>query len=220
MRKITFGITIAQSRSSATPNIGLACREKMPKCRKVFALCYIIVFFLCSSAFGQEDGVNREYYDSGGVHYERTFKNGQKDGQAREYYEDGTVKREVIYVKDKRQGVLTEYHPNGVLRTTIEYIDDFANGVVDRYDEKGRLRHSSIYENDKPNNKEVKQFDYFDGGQLKYEYYFNEDEGGYSKTYYENGQVSLDIIIDWLGLYECKNYDKEGNFISDECPEE
>ena len=33
-------INIAQSRSSATPNIGWTCREKASKCCKTFALCY------------------------------------------------------------------------------------------------------------------------------------------------------------------------------------
>ncbi len=179
----------------------------------------ILLGALCSPVWS-EDGVQRVYYESGAVHYERTFKNGLQDGPSKEYYEDGTVKREVIYVKGKRQGVFNIYHPNGVIKTVYNYVDDLAQGVVNNYDEQGRLRYSCIYIDDKPTKKGVKKFDYFENGQLQYEYYFDEDEGGYSKTYYENGQVALDITIDWYGLYECKNYDRDGNFISDECPEE
>ncbi len=37
---VLYCFYIAQSRSSTTPNVGLACREKAPKCLKIFALRY------------------------------------------------------------------------------------------------------------------------------------------------------------------------------------
>ncbi len=51
-------------------------------------IMYSIIF--CPSAFSQENGVHREYYESGEVQFERNYKNGQRDGVAKEYYEDGT----------------------------------------------------------------------------------------------------------------------------------
>jgi len=185
-------------------------------------LVVVLLLFLAGLAHSQEaseDGIHQEYYDSGNVHYERNYRNGQKDGLAREYYEDGTIKIEVMYVKGKKQGVFKEYYPTGILKATFELKDNIQNGVVEKYYEDGKLQHSSLYENGMPNSKGVKQFQYFDDGSLKYEYYYDKDEGGSSKTYYKNGQVSLETIIKGWGSYECKNYDEEGNFVSTECPE-
>jgi len=162
--------------------------------------------------------IRKEYYPDGQVQYERTYKNGVRHGLAKLFYENGNIDQEVMYDNGKKQGVLKQYTPDGKLEQIFTYKDDVIQGLVQKYHENGKLAHESNWENGEPDNKGMKRFEYYDNGNLKYEYSFYLGDG-YRKEYYENGQISLESKIKGGQLLDCKNYDKEGNFISEVCPE-
>ena len=187
--------------------------------QKTLFFTIIIVLTFSLSAFSQEDGIQKEYYDSGKVHFERTFKNGQKDGLAREHLETGNVKLEVTYVEGKMQGEFKEFYPSGVLKNVKVYVNGEIEGITKQYNEQGKLTAELTRDRGEMNWWLTKQYDYYENGNSKYEYMYNQKTGeGYRKDFHENGQIALEFVIKGGKILDCKNYDKDGGFTSADCP--
>ena len=85
------------------------------------------------------DGVVKEYYKSGKLKGEGTFKDGKVEGIVKQYYESGKLKAEWNIKNGTLDGTSKRYYENGGIR----YIDTYKNGQkIDRksYDEQGKLK--------------------------------------------------------------------------------
>ena len=78
------------------------------------------------------DGVVKEYYETGKVHYERNFKNGKRHGLVKEFYQDGTLRSETKYVDGKK------YESSGVLKKGWTFKDDLSEGISEMSNQKGK----------------------------------------------------------------------------------
>jgi len=186
--------------------------------KKILLFTITIILTLCSLVFSQE--IQKEYYENGNLQYERTFKDRQKDGIAKEYFKNGNVKVEVMYDQGEMQGEFKEYYPSGALKNVRIYVDGVIEGVTKKYNEDGKLTAELTRDRGEMSWWLTKRYDYYPTGDLKYKYMYNQKtREGYRKNFHENGQMSTEFnIIDGQFL-DCKNYNKEGVFLSAECPE-
>src|SRR3990172_5857393 len=84
-----------------------------------------------------KDGTLREYYDTGELKQEWTFKGGIFEGVSKSFYTTGEVMSEENYLKGKKEGVGMFYYKNG----QVAHEDKYTDGVrVSRqsYDENGQ----------------------------------------------------------------------------------
>ena len=69
---------------------------------------FVLVLSLCSLAYCEDvpkDGIYKEYYDSGKLKFEESYKNGALDGVLKVYFENGNPMSETNYVEGKKEGV-------------------------------------------------------------------------------------------------------------------
>ena len=85
-----------------------------------------------------QDGVHKEYYESGTLRAEGNFKDGQLNGIAKLYYESGALKGEINYKDGKPEGNEKRYDENGTLRSERTYKSGELITKKD-YDESGNL---------------------------------------------------------------------------------
>ena len=98
---------------------------------------------------GKREGFSRMYYESGQLKEEGFYKNDKMEGFYRKYYESGKIAQEVMYKNDLKEGEEKKYRPTG----DVEYIDTYKDGkriARKEYDEKGNLFEGAMqrYEND------------------------------------------------------------------------
>jgi antitoxin component YwqK of YwqJK toxin-antitoxin module len=113
----------------------------------------IAVFVLSSTAVSPAaqtnrkpaDGLWREYYDTGVVQREETYKNYVLDGPAKTFYEDGGLASTATYIDGKRQGYGQTFYPNGKVQTEVNFVDDEIDGPLKQYYETGELQRESTY---------------------------------------------------------------------------
>ena len=59
------------------------------------------------------NGIGRQWYVTGELWWEATFRNGQNHGEYIEYYKDGTVSRRIMYNNGGRHGLYASFYPDG-----------------------------------------------------------------------------------------------------------
>lgn len=67
------------------------------------------------------DGIVREYYDSGLLMGEWTYKNNMLEGPATVYHENGTIETEMEFLAGKREGEVRVYFDNGMLQSIAHF---------------------------------------------------------------------------------------------------
>lgn len=191
--------------------------------RMVGLLAILLISYCCLAYCGEmkTDGVHNEYYPSGKVQYERNYKNGFRDGLSKKFYEDGTLGSEAVYVAGKKQGILKEYYPNGTLSRITTYKDDLLNGMLIQYNRNGIIDHENMWKNGEPTSETRKSYKYYADKSLKYETFYNHVDGsstaeGFTKKYYENGQLWKECVNKDGEFISYKEYDESGNIVSQE----
>jgi antitoxin component YwqK of YwqJK toxin-antitoxin module len=86
---------------------------------------------------GKENGVEKQYYESGKIEYERPYVNGKRNGMVKKYYESGKLEMENQYADDKIIGSVKFYYESGKLKSEVKYTDDI-EGETKNYDETGK----------------------------------------------------------------------------------
>jgi antitoxin component YwqK of YwqJK toxin-antitoxin module len=91
------------------------------------------------------NGWQKEYYESGKLMTECTFKNNMPIGIDKRYYESGKLMLEKTNTEDGRMMGAKEYYESGALKA--EYPDDKGSlkGLVKEYYESGKLKRESTY---------------------------------------------------------------------------
>ena len=116
---------------------------------------------------GEKFGIEREYYESGGLKYEIEHLKGERKGIGKEYNNNGNVIFEGEYLYGKRwngkgydldnnivyslkdgKGIVKEYNDNGSVLFEVEYLNGERNGKGKEYDER-KLKYEGEYLNGK-----------------------------------------------------------------------
>lgn len=106
------------------------------------------------------------------------------------------------------------YYPDGTLEAVYTLKGNIVEGLYQKYNKKGQLEHEDNYINNQPG-KSAKIYRYHENGKLEYEYSFDSGEG-YTKYYYEDGNIWKKIEIH-KGLYEnYQEFNKMGNLVSEQ----
>jgi len=98
-------------------------------------------------AKGKENGIEKQYYESGKIEYERTYVNDKRNGILKEYYESGKLEMENQWTADELIGVSKFYYESGKLQEEDSYTNDVLNGTVKEYYESGVLKDVTAYNN-------------------------------------------------------------------------
>jgi antitoxin component YwqK of YwqJK toxin-antitoxin module len=128
--------------------------------------------------------MKRDYFPSGKVKIEATYRNGVAEGVRREYNETGEVEKSfimksgmvaaegIIETNGLRRGNWTEYYPDGKLKAKGNYADDFKVGVWEFYHSNGSLEQTGSYDG---KGKPVGEWQWFydNGALLRVENYRN-----------------------------------------------
>lgn len=127
----------------------------------------------------------RNYYASGSLMSEQTFREGLKDGPYCSWYENGTLQSKAMYRMDRQHGVTIGYRQNGKKDSEIVYSDGL------------RLK-CTLYDKDE----NIEEISYFEAGMIETRmgYYansvprsitsYNRAENSVQyKTYDESGQL-------------------------------
>ncbi len=170
---------------------------------------------LSTLVYAQENGIQKEYFPTGDVQYERVYKNGVKHGLSKSYHENGNLFQEVMYVAGKKQGELKTYSSNGELESIFTLKDDVREGLVQKFNKDGTLAHEHNYVNGMPDGKTQKVWEYHPNGKLKYEYSYYAGDG-YRKEYFDNGQLMKKFDIKGARFFNFQEFDKDGTIINDQ----
>jgi antitoxin component YwqK of YwqJK toxin-antitoxin module len=98
-------------------------------------------------AKGKENGIEKQYYESGKIEYERTYVNDKRNGILKEYYESGKLEMQNQWQDDELMGLSKFYYESGKLQEEDPYTNDVLNGTVKEYYESGVLKDVTAYNN-------------------------------------------------------------------------
>lgn len=89
---------------------------------------------------GLKDGLEKVYYRGSTKLYQQTmFVAGKKEGIYKQYFESGVLKRDGTFKNDTLEGKITYYHPNAKKLMEGQYIRGIRDGEFKYYDESGKL---------------------------------------------------------------------------------
>ncbi len=150
------------------------------------------------------DGTYQEYYPSGRVKREYTFKNGNLNGPCKEFYASGIVERESIMENGLENGLSKNFHQSGQIAGEAFFRNGEKDGVAKLYYESGAIQSIMNFSNGKMVGK---QQVLYESGQVEVEVEFdNGIKEGPIRQYYETGNIKM--------VGEFKNGTLEGEVIN------
>lgn len=173
--------------------------------------------------------LRRDYFPTGKVKVEATYRNGVPEGIRREFDENGTVVRSFIFRNGiiagegiinpdgLRQGLWKEYYPDGTLKSQGNYVNGNKTGDWEFFYPKGELEQKGSYNDQgKPVGKWV--WFYSSGKILREENYRNGLKDGLMTEYSPEGIVIaqgdyIDSFEDGFWTFENGFYREEGELI-------
>ncbi len=78
---------------------------------------------------GLREGMHREWFRSGNLKDEISYKDGLKDGEYRHWSDHGQLVEEGHYVKGKLNGLIKEWYKNGNIKLEVNYKNGEMNGL-------------------------------------------------------------------------------------------
>lgn len=133
------------------------------------------------------DGVVKEYFDSGGLHYEWNYKDGRLEGLSKEFFLSGQLLEERLYKNNEREGVSKKYYKSGKLLTERNFQHNQLEGLTRMYYESGILASELNYKNGHPD--------------------------GETRMYYENGKIKVIETYSNSKKMRVKAFDPEGKIV-------
>ena len=94
------------------------------------------------------NGILREWYDSGTLLLEYNMTNGIKDGICKRWYENGQIDILYNYSIGRLSGTQKKWHSNGNKRGEWNYIEDKLHGISTEWYDNGEIRSIKEYDND------------------------------------------------------------------------
>jgi uncharacterized protein len=172
--------------------------------------------------------IRRDYYPTGQVKVEATFRNGVPEGVRREFSEEGEIERSfffrngivvaegILSENGQRQGLWTEYYPDGRLRARGTYTDDKRTGTWEFYYESGQLEQRGIFdERGLPSGKWIWYYEH--GGLLREEHYVNGLLDGMMTEYDSDGNILtmgdyIEGLEEGFWFFEHGDHREEGEY--------
>lgn len=186
--------------------------------------------------FGAKQGIWKEFFTSGKVKTEWTYKDDLLEGMVRYFKEDGSVSKTEVYragqrvidqTPDVKLEIDRDYHNNGRVKSSVNIIDGKKQGVYREYNRTGEITASKMYQNDEVTGEGIVDANmkmqgkwkiFYPGGKIKSEGDYKDGKRtGKWTFYYSNGQ------IEQVGTYangkadgEWKWYHLNGNTLREE----
>jgi antitoxin component YwqK of YwqJK toxin-antitoxin module len=132
-----------------------------------------VLRFIFEHNGGIKNGVFREYWPTGQLYAECTFKNDLREGKEIKYIQNGNIMSVHIYMNGKINGVSEFYYSNGSMAKEIIYRDDIIT-FVRNYDNhmKGILIEEFYFKNGKKNGE---YYEYYPNGVCKRECFYTDN---------------------------------------------
>ncbi len=180
--------------------------------KRILYSASVLLLILSSQSLADEaikDGVKKEYYPSGKIESEQSYRNGKQDGTGLSYYEDGKFSGE-WYWKDGIFLGYKSFYPDGkISQEVVRSNDGNVQQSVKDYYENGQLL---LEQKEQENRMFMKR--YYPDGQLQ-------EDGVYvlRKTNRkdvttkdpETGKIRVGVKSFFWDAVERKIYDEEGN---------
>ena len=157
---------------------------------------------------GRKQGKWYQFYDSGNLHSETTYRDDKKNGYFKEYAENGDLLKISKYVDDVLQPdaqeiqkleVQNEYYPDGRIKISAMFRNGIPEGITREYRADGTIEKSTLYQNGivvgegimkEDGNRDGPWKDFYSDGTLKAEgTYDNGRQTGEWKYYHQNGKT-------------------------------
>ncbi len=154
------------------------------------------------------DGTVKEYFESGKLLAEYTYKAGKLEGVSRGYYESGAFKGEWNYKAGTLEGIVKVYFETGNLNYEMNYKDDELHGTSKYYRDNGKLHFEWHFKDGK---KEGISKTFSENGNLKGVVNYKDDnKDGLSRSYYEDGKIQYEMTYKDGKKINEMNYDRQG----------
>lgn len=105
---------------------------------------FYVILLVCVLILSCNERKVKQYYESGNVKCELSYKDDILDGQSNYFYEDGGLLKEQTY----KEGVLkkcTYYHSTGELDYEVEMEGEYKNGMSKEYYKSNKLKVEAKY---------------------------------------------------------------------------
>ena len=96
-----------------------------------------------------DNGILREWYDSGQLYLEFTMKDGIKNGVCKKWYDNGQLQIIYNYNKGKLNGNQRKWFSDGNLRAEWNYLNDELHGIAIEWNDDGSIKSKKQYKNGK-----------------------------------------------------------------------
>ena len=137
-----------------------------------------------------DDGLYKQYYDTGKLHRTFEFKDNELNGWCKVYYKSGKVEREGYFDDNKEQGISKIFYDTGILKGESNYIDGEKNGLTKLYYKSGSIKADMNLKNNQPHGLQVM---YYESGAVETKVYFEYGvKNGPVKQYYESGKLKME----------------------------
>ena len=138
------------------------------------------------------EGPYSEYYQSGQLFVEGTYRNGAPNGEWTYYHPSGEIAKRVTFKAGQPEGVVESRRPDGTLIARREYLGGKRHGEWKNYAENGeQLRLESSYKAGVPDGVWKT---WFPNGQLRRDMTFKEGRrDGVTKEWYESGAKRAEV---------------------------
>ena len=140
---------------------------------------------------GQPHGDWTWYHDNGNVETTANYTYGELDGDYTFFHEDGTLESHYVYQLGKLEGAAIDHFENGTIESKSTYHNDKRHGRREDYDPSGNLQLVRFYEYGR-----LIGYSYLDTTGTELPMKPIENESGKIVTYYDNGQISRDMVYE------------------------
>jgi antitoxin component YwqK of YwqJK toxin-antitoxin module len=158
-------------------------------------------------------GTERWFYESGNIEKEIPYENGVIVGMEKQYFEKGGLYKEVPYENGTIKGLVKCYYSDGGLESETPYLDGIVHGVKKSYHQNGGLNCETEYENEVKHGLERW---YFESGILRSETNFeNGNRQGSDREFFGNGNLRSETFFQDGILTMRKEYGSNGDLESE-----
>lgn len=94
-----------------------------------------------------EDGLLKEYYDSGNLKLEYKYNNGKKNGLQKKWHDNKQLAINYNYINGRLDGLQKKWYRNGNIQSEINYYDDILDGISKYWYSNRQLKFIKLYKN-------------------------------------------------------------------------
>ena len=94
-----------------------------------------------------EDGLLKEYFDSGNLKLEYKYNNGKKNGVQKKWYDNKQLAINYNYINGRLDGLQKKWYRNGNIQSEINYYNDILDGISKYWYSNRQLKFIKVYKN-------------------------------------------------------------------------